>query len=156
VTEFLGELGNVAGLARALQEQGLSARGGLAAFRSAGGRIRDARWFSVWGEVAQAADRSAMLGLVDHDAAIPAEALGTWAAGREGQYATQVQVFVRDRGGDVVYSVQYTHVTDEPHTLGAATNAAIDLYSDNQAQYEQDVLGAVPTGAYRMTGSSAA
>lgn len=146
------EVGNVAGFAARLQEQGLSARAGLAAYRAAGGAIRDARWFHAWGEVGAAHERAPEVGA--HPLNVPPDTsiITDWHAGTAGQFATQVKVLVREAGSDFYSVREYTHITEGPHVGQEAVDAAMDVYSTSEDEYDEDVAGAFVSGYYQMLG----
>lgn len=143
------ELGDVGGnragfIARAIQ-QGMSANQTLAALREGGAGMARQAGLRLYGQVASSlANREAQISYPTN--ALPrAEVLSPWAMGRGGQFATQVEIQVRDRRTGIISAVQYTHVTDEPHTGDEAIQAGMDLYGDTDTQnrYGQTVEGGV-------------
>lgn len=144
-----GGLGDVGGnragfIARAIQ-QGMSANQTLAALRDAGAGMARQAGLRLYGQVmGSLANREAQVAYPTN--ALPrAEVLSPWAMGRGGQFATQVEIQVRDRRTGIISAVQYTHVTNEPHTGDEAIQAGMDLYGDTDTQnrYGQTVEGGV-------------
>lgn len=137
--------GNRAGfMAKAIQE-GLSANETLRLMREGGAGMARQAGLRLYGQV------NASLARRGEQIAYPTNALPRgdmmqpWAMGRGGQFATQVEIQVRDRRSGIVSAVQYTHVTDEPHTGDEAIQAGMDLYGDTETQnrYAQSVEGGV-------------
>lgn len=145
-TPELGEVGgNRAGfMARAIQA-GMSANQTLAALREGGAGMARQAGLRLYGQVtASLANRSEQIAYPTN--ALPrAEILNPWAMGRGGQFATQVEIQVRDRRTGIISAVQYTHVTNDPHTGDEAIQAGMDLYGDTETQnrYGQTVEGGV-------------
>lgn len=137
--------GNPAGFIRGLISEGERPTAGLDIYREAGGHIQDSRWFSLYQQVASTyADRPAQLGLDPYS--IPAGSdYETWALGRGGQYATQVQIQVVDRDTGDWLTKQHTYVTDLPHTAAEAEEDAFAMFGDpdTENQYGETVMGAL-------------
>lgn len=148
-------VGNIAGYVSRLQSEGMGARAGLRAFRDAGGAVRDSRWYNTWGEVAASKAGQVDVGAHPLNSVPSREVLTDWHAGKPGQFATQVRVFVRERAQDEVSIRQFTHVTDSPHTGQEAIDAAIDTFSEGGENYAEDVTGAYVSGYYQMRGMPA-
>lgn len=146
------EVGNIAGFVSRSQTEGLSARAGLASFRAAGGAIRDSRWYNTWGEVA-----ASKAGQIDTGAypinSIPDRSLySTWSAGKAGRFATQVRVFVRERGFDAVEMRQMTYVSDIAHSAQTAMDSVRQSFTENETEYPSEIQGMYVSGFYIQTG----
>lgn len=140
-----GVSGNRAGfIARAIQE-GMSANQTLGALRDAGMGINRQAGLRLYGQVNASLARRGEQVAYPTNALPRGDMLQPWAMGRGGQYATQVEIQVRDRRTGIVSAVQYTHVTDEPHTGDEAIQAGMNLYGDTETQnrYAQTVEGGV-------------
>lgn len=144
-------VGNPAGFIADQIRSGVNATNALEGFREAGGGMRRQSWFRLYGEVADSIARSPEAAALDPAAYPDAENYGEWAAGQGGQYATQVNIMIRDRASGVVGSAPYTHITDDPHTPDEAIAAGVDLYSNDDAaqRYDQQILGGVVTGIWQ-------
>lgn len=143
-------IGNPAGFIAQSIRDGLSGNESLRQFREAGGSMRNEYWRSTFADVRDAMARSESVAGLNPDAIPNAEDYAQWAMGRGGQYATQVNVFMRGKGtGDSGFQ-PFTYVTDEPHTPGEAEQAAQDELSDpmNASQYGDVVTGAVAMNVY--------
>lgn len=143
--------GNPAGFIRGLINEGERPTAGLDIYREAGGHIQDARWFSLYQQVANTYnDRPAMLGLDPYSAPGPTD-YETWAFGRGGQYATQVQMQMVERDTGEFVTMQYTHLTDEPHTPAEAEAAAWDSFDPEVtgSDWDQTMMGATFTAVAR-------
>lgn len=145
------DVGNISGYVKDLIQGGFSATAGLAAFREAGGAVRDSRWYSLYGQITDTIAREpAFLALNPY--ALPDVAdYGTWAMGRGGQYATQVQLQLLDRGTGLMTTAIADYVTDDPHTPAEAQLAVMDQWSDPEAMstYGVTVLGAIATKVWK-------
>lgn len=65
-------------------------------------------------------------------------------------YLQQVDVWVRDRSTGLVGTRPYSLATDVLMTHGDAIATAIDKFTDNASQYDEQVLGATYAGTYLM------
>lgn len=136
--------GNPAGFAAYHLSIGSSAREALAAYRAEGGTTGDAAWYRLYGQVADTLNRTADQAALDPRALPGPSDYSTWAAGSGGKYATQVKVLTIDQETGLASTVEFTHITSDPHTPEEAQQAAIDMYSsgDNAAKYGQVIQGA--------------
>lgn len=144
-------IGNPAGYIKGLINEGESATSGLDIFRSDGGAIRTQTWFQLYGEVNASMIRAGDAAGLDPYVLPGPSDYSEWAMGTGGQYVTQVNVFVVDRDTGLVGTINYTYVTDEPHTPAEAEAAAFDEYSDADTQdsYGQTVQGTSTANVYR-------
>lgn len=145
------DIGNPAGFIADKLREGISANRALQEFQEAGGGMRRQTWYRLFGQVADTIARQPESEALDPSALPDASAYGEWQMGQGGQYATQVNVMFRDAESGVIGTAQYTHVSDQPHTPGEAIDAAIDVYSDEDAasRYEQVILGGVATSVWQ-------
>lgn len=142
--EFGGTpIGNPAGFIRGSILDGLSARASLAAFREAGGAMRDEYFRQLYGEITNSIARSPAAAALDPFSIPNASDYATWSMGSGGQFATQVQVLFRDKDTGIIGSKEYTYVTDYAHTPAEAMQAGIDEFGDvdDVNEYEQVMYG---------------
>lgn len=150
----LFDVGNAAGFASRMISEGVGVTEGRALFRDAGGRIGNQVWSRIYGETKAAfGNRSNLADLSPDD--IPGDHLFTdWTVNNPRGNATQVTVFVRDRGSDSVDRLGYTHFSDGPVSPQEAIDAAMDMYTSAAAEggsfAGQVILGAAVTGLYRQ------
>lgn len=145
------DVGNVSGYIKDLLGGGYSATAGLEAFRQAGGAIRDSRWFSLYGQIADTIAREPSFLALNPYNVPDASEYGTWAMGRGGQYATQVAIQLVDRGTGLYTTQLATYVSDEPHTPVEAQAWAIDQFGTPEAEtdYGVTVMGATATKVWQ-------
>jgi hypothetical protein len=129
---------------------GESARSGLAAFRSAGGRVRDATWFRAFAEVrtavtARESEQTKSLRLRPRG-----DELALWPTRNASGIAQQVEVLARDRTTGQVRRIPYTVKSPRGLSRQGAITHAIGAMQANEADYDQVILGGVHVGAYRM------
>lgn len=136
--------GNPAGFAAYHVSIGSSAREALADYRAQGGTTGDAAWFRMYGQVSDTLFRTADQAALDPTQLPAASDYSTWTMGAGNQYATQVKVLTVDVETGLASTVEFTHISNDPHTPAEAEQAAIDMYSadDNAAKYGQVVQGA--------------
>lgn len=143
-------VGNPAGYMAQAIDQGWSATQALVTYRADGGRFGNDAWFQQYGQVAASlANAPAAAGLDPY--LIPdANQYSTWALGRGGEYATQVQVQVVDTDTGVSGTINYTYKTSEPHTPIEAMQAAIAAYGDDETlgKYAQTIQGSFASNVY--------
>lgn len=151
--------GNPSGFMVYAQQLGLSARESLDAWRELGGTSGNQNWHTMYGQIADALSRIPDQAALDPTVLPGPTDYATWAAGRGGQFATQVGVVVTDVETGLQSTLQYTYFSDVPHTPDEARQAAMDEYgsSDNESRYGQVVNFAYPvhlfqTVAYDMGG----
>lgn len=147
------DVGNASGFMAESIRSGLNATEALREFRAAGGAMRREYWLQGYADVRDTLARSDEFAQLDRNALPSGEDYSEWAMGRGGQYATQVQVFLRQKGTGETFSKDYTYVTDEPHSPGEAEQAAMDEYGDPDVatQYEEVVTGAIATNGFATT-----
>lgn len=144
-------VGNPAGYMVGAIQEGTSATAALNAFRDEGGEIRNETWYRLYGEVGDALNKSALAGQLD-PYQIPAQSdLAPWTMGRGGEYATQVQVFFRDKDTGLIGHKEFTYTSSVPHTPAEAELAAFDEYGDQEVadQYDQAVLGTMTSNVFQ-------
>lgn len=138
--------GNPSGFIRGLLNEGTGPTEGLRIYRDeAGGHIQDSRWFSLYQQVQGTyADRPDALALDPYSIPGP-ESYETWELGKGEQYATQVQIQIRDRDTGDWITRQHTYVTDLPHTAEEAEADAFAMFgdADTENQYGETVMGAL-------------
>lgn len=132
--------------------EGLSARGGLSAYRQGGGEIRDATWYRMVSEA-----REAIAGR-EREAAAPlnrrpvADEITTWTTTKARGYIQQVEVAVRDRDTGQVLMLPYSVRGTRLVTRQQAIDEALGHYTPEGTDGERQViLGALSVGVYRMT-----
>src|ERR1700693_5761136 len=127
-------VGNVSGYIRDMVGQGLSATEALAQYREFGGAIRDSRWYALYGQVTDTVAREPEFLAVNPYVLPDSSQYGTWAMGRGGQYATQVQIQLVDRGTGLITTQLSTYVTDVPHTGIEAEAWAQDQFGNAESE----------------------
>lgn len=144
-------VGNPAGFIADRIREGVNANRALQEFQGAGGGMRRQSWYRLYGEVRDSIARSPEASSLDPGATPTGAQYGTWAMGRGGQFATQVNIMFRDKASGVVGSAPYTHISDEEHTPDEAIAAGIDLYSNDDAasRYDQQILGGIVTNVWQ-------
>lgn len=147
------DIGNPAGFIAQSIRDGLSGNETLRQFREAGGQMRNEYFRSTYANIRDAMARSENVAGLNPDALPTGEDYAEWSMGRGGQYATQVTVFIRQKGTGDTGTRNFTYVTDEPHTPGEAEQAAIDEFTDpiNAGPYEDVVTGSMATNVYQTT-----
>lgn len=147
------ELGNVTGYQAGMIREGMSARSALAAFREAGGAIRDSVWYSTYASTRDGIARLGEAANLDYDALPSGEAYGTVAMGGGDQYVTKVQLTLVDIDTGDVLTNYYTHVADDPHTPGEAVAEAMDIFggTESLSNYRTRVVGGLVTSVFRTT-----
>lgn len=146
--------GNPSGFIRSLQAEGEGPTAGLRIFRDAGGSIQDSRWFDLYHQVADTlASTPQTLGLDPFSVPGPGE-YETWQLGPGNQYMTQVDVTLYDKDLGEMLTKPYTYVTDDPHTIADAEDAAISEFDpDNTgSDFNQVMMGALATTVARTVG----
>jgi hypothetical protein len=124
--------------------EGLSARAGLAAYRSAGGRVNDATWFRMVTEAkATVASRSAELTRPLNRRPTAGEAT-RWTTRQASGWMQNVEVKVRDRATNQVLTVPYSISSSRPVTRQQAIDAALATITPAGTGGDtQQILGAV-------------
>lgn len=140
-------IGNVSGYIRDFITQGVNATQALRQFRDDGGAIRDSRWYALYGQITDTIAREPAFLALNPYALPDASEYGTWAMGRGGQYATQVQLQLLDKQDGTKSTQLATYVTDAPHTPIEAEQWAQDTFgdADSEADYGVLVQGAIAT-----------
>lgn len=132
--------------------EGLSARGGLSAYREAGGEIRDATWYRMVSEARAAIagrERAASAPLNRRPAG---DEITTWNVPKARGYIQQVEVAVRDRDTGQVLMLPYSVRGDRLITNQDAIDEALAHYTPEGTDGERQViLGALPVGTYRLS-----
>lgn len=83
---------------------------------------------------------------------MPTEAeLTTWPSKKSTGIAQTVTLTYRDRTTGQIKQTWWRTVTPDGITREEAIATAIDAYSEHAESYDQDIIGAVHTSAYRMT-----
>jgi hypothetical protein len=130
-------------------QEGLSARAALRAFRDAGGRVADATWYKVYGEVA--AQVSLREGIYNEPQNLrpTGEEIKVWTTTKAKGYVQQVEVLVREQGTGEIISIPFSGMGRTLRSRRAVIAEALETYSDENAErYGQTILGAVYTGTY--------
>lgn len=144
-----GETPNVAQFAMDAILQGYSGRGGLAAFREAGGHISSSTWFKLTGQLQ--ADLAAREGIYNEPVdSIPVSSeIQTWTTAKARGFIHQVEVLARDKATGEVISIPFSVSSRTLLSRREVINQALDVYTgDNAGKYDQVVLGAVYTGTF--------
>jgi len=128
---------------------GMSARGGLRAFREAGGRIAGQTWFRLTGELqAMLARREGIYDEPLHNKPHAGE-VEVWEKYTGKGYIQQVEVIVRDRDTNELISIPFSHVTRQLATRKDVIKSALQTITPEGTDGErQQILGAVYTGTY--------
>lgn len=146
-----GKEGYPFGFAMQAIRNGMSARAGLAAYRQAGGSIRDATWFKMVGEGrAQVARRGAEVSAPLNRRPLATE-ITTWTTRTRSGYAQQVEVIVRDKDTGLIMSVPHTTTGQRLLTRQDAIDTALANFGGgNDEIYRQEILGATYVGTMLM------
>lgn len=142
-----------AGFISSALRSGLSATSALRDYRAAGGTIRDATWYRLYGQTRAAL--GAVPDLANLDPTLPPDesAFRPWEASARGHYIYQVDIHIRIVGTDEVVTVPYSFLTDEPVPVDVAIAEGIDIYDaateEGGSWDDQVVLGATLGGLYR-------
>ena len=152
-------LGNLAPTIARFTREGLNRAQALGAFRRAGGRIATDTWNRLWGLVRASIRQRAQVAAVDPSIPISDARVGEWRAGRAGQWALQVEVVLQhpELG---TFVRPFTMISDRLVSAQVAVDTAIAEYEAQAASADpdnpyrdQEIVGAVVTGVFRMTGS---
>lgn len=82
--------------------------------------------------------------------AVPtADEIGQWATKNATGFAHTVTLAYRDRTTGHIAQVWWRQTYETPVTRQQAVNEAIDAYSDNASDYDQELIGAAHTSTYR-------
>lgn len=130
--------------------EGWSARAGLDRYRAEGGRVADATWYKMTGELNRmVAERETEL-TRPLSLRPTADDIREWTTRNARGYIHQVEVLVRDRATGEIISVPYSAMSRQLKSRISVINEALRVYSsDNAKKYDQQVLGAVYTGTYQ-------
>jgi hypothetical protein len=145
---------NPAGFIRGLLAAGEGPTAGLRIFRDAGGAINDSRWFNLYSQVNDTAQREpGILGMDPFTLPSTGDYGDPWVMGRGGQFATQVEIQVVDRDTNLWFTKQHTYITDEPHTPAEAEADAFDTFGDPDVEneYGEVVMGAIAVHMWTTT-----
>lgn len=134
----------------ALIREGLSATGGLRAYREAGGTIRTQNWYRAWGEVQASIGRAGMVAEAPLGRRPLAAEVSTWETRRRSGYVFQVEAQLRQVGTSEVFTTYTSFRTDRLTTYGEALDAALGAFADQMAEYGEQVMGGVVTGVYAL------
>lgn len=145
--------GNPAGFIAYNVSIGTSARQALSDWRDLGGTAGDAAWYRMYGQITDTLLRTEAQAALDPSTLPSASDYGEWAMGQGGQYASQVKVIVTDTETGEQTLLDYTHVTDEPHTIDEAIAYAEADYGDADTldAYGQELQGAFVTHIWTTT-----
>ena len=138
------DVGNPSGYIAWTLDVGLSGRAGLAEFRNDGGRITDAVWYRLRGQISDTLMRTDNFLSADPNAVISPAELGEWSAGQGGRFAYQVVIQQVDQDTGLLSAAQYTVLSDDPLSKQEAEAQAMADFGDpeNEARYGQSVVGA--------------
>lgn len=147
------DVGNASGFMAGAIREGWSASKAYREFQDAGGAMRREYFLQGYSDVRDALARMDTFASLDRNALPTGEDYAEWAMGKGGQYATQVTVFMRQKGTGETFTKDYTYITDEPHTPGEAEQAAQDEYGDAEiaTTYEEVVTGAIAAQGFATT-----
>lgn len=139
-------IGNRAGYVAELLRQGESANSILRTLQENGAGMQRQAGLRLVAQVRDTLQRQPEIEGLPGNQIPDAAQYGTWAMGRGGQYATNVAVFSQERESGASIKSFYTHVTNDPHTPEEAANAAVESFTDDDAEsrYGQRVVGALP------------
>lgn len=131
--------------------QGLSGRAGLAAFRSGGGRIQDARWFRAFGQARAAVSQRPQAMAAPLDRRATADEVITWTTRGARGRIDQVEVFVMDRDTGEVFPVPYSARSQRGVTRQDAIDEALSRITPEGTDGDRQlILGAAHVGTYEM------
>lgn len=126
--------GGVGGFIRRAINEGLGVTRARAMFRESElGRMSNAAFGQLYGQVRSALGARDQLAGLDYAAIPDGDVFTPWAAGTPDRYASFVEVFVREVGSRDVTSRFYTHVTSDPHSPQEAVDAAMDVITGGSA-----------------------
>jgi hypothetical protein len=134
---------------RALK-QGLSARAGLSAYRSGGGRIADATWFRMYSEA-----RESTLAQISElgrplNRKPTGDEINTFTTKSATGYMQYVDIYVRDKETGLVSVRPYSLRSDRLYSRGKVVNDSLTAYSDAAEAYGEQVLGAAYMSTYEL------
>lgn len=141
--------------AAAAARGGLSARAGLRAFRSGGGKIRDSTWFRTFAEVKQTiVQRADEIGKPLNRRPTGDE-MTRWTTPGNRRVGQQVEIMFRVAGEDEIQTTFFTVTSKRGITRQRATDQAIEWFDQgveagSPPGEKQVLLGAVHVGAYQM------
>ncbi len=127
--------------------EGLSGRAGLAAYRAAGGKVRDTTWFRMVGEArAQLSQLGSEVG-ADLRAKPSLSDARSWTLvnPNPNNYAQWVSVVMRDRDTGLIFTKPYVVMTPNLMTRGEVVARALDTYTPDSGSDAGVVLGATYT-----------
>jgi hypothetical protein len=133
-------------------QEGLSARQGVIAFREAGGRIANATWYRLTGEIQ--AMLAAREGVLDEPVNLvpTAHEITQWTTAKAKGFIQQAEVLVRDKTTGQIMSIPYSRLGTDLTTRRNVLAEALTVYTaPGSSSEDQEVLGAVYTGTYQAT-----
>lgn len=138
------DYGNPSGFIAWTLDVGLSGRQGLAEYRSLGGKIADAQWSRLSGQIADTLARTEGFLSADYNAVLGPADLGEWAAGQGGRFAYQVVIQQVDTETGLLSAAQYTVMSDDPLSKQQAEQQAMADFAnpENEQAYAMNVVGA--------------
>lgn len=150
------QTGSIIGFIKQAIAAGQSATSALRDFREADGHIRNARWYSAFGEVkASLAQRSGIADL-RYDLLPRPDQFVEWQAGKAGTFGYQIEIVQREIGTDTMMTSRYTLLSPDLLTPDEAVSVAIDDYSQAATPGGTGeglvVLGGTVVNLYNMTG----
>lgn len=132
----------------------MSARSGLRAYREAGARIGDAKWFRLVAEVrVNLGSRldEAQRSLTRKPAG---DEIRTFTTRRHTGYIQQLEIYVFDKELGEVVAKPYSWRTDRLITRGRAITEAIAEFNqgiqDSPTEFNEEVLGGAYVGTYQL------
>src|SRR5271169_1192010 len=131
-------------------EGGLSATEALHQAQELGIGIRESTWYDLWSEVEGGLVGGARIEGLDPNLIPNLEDFSAWSAGREGTYAYQIDVMVRDIASGDISTRAVTVMSDSRISLAEAMGMAEDQLSDDLSDYGLAVLGSAMGNIYAM------
>lgn len=127
---------------------GLSARRGLDAFRSAGGRIGNESWFGAYREALASFAKRAGLAASDYAASPPADLQSRFPGYTGSRYLYQFDVAFRFVGSQVVDTRDFTVASEDILTIDDAMASALDTLAEAADRYGDTPLAIIPTAVF--------
>ena len=130
--------------------QGVNATEALNLYRAAGGEIRTATWYRLYGEIAAVRESIAQELQRPLHRAPTGEEMSTWTTRRRQGIAQQVNVYMREQQSGIIIAKPYTAIVREPRSRQSVIEEALTNYGENQKQYGLQPLGALYVGTYQL------
>lgn len=145
-------VGNIAGFIAEAILGGNQPTETLAAFREAGGRIRDSRWFQLWKDVTSTVNAKADIMSLPQNRRPADDMFSPWATKKPGMFGYQLSIFTRDRDIGVTVIRQHTIFYDSKVSLAKAINDSLEEVKNDDGtigtELNEVIEGAKVTALY--------